>query len=249
MIQFKELLIFMLLSLSTGTFAQSTRQDALYLTNGSIIRGKVLESTEGKFTKIETVGQNVLVFPGDEILKIVFNEELPVNNASAPASPVEVLSNFEFHGGNSSNSGGFNVIPTFHFASGMSTGLGFGFEIFDISLVPVFADIRYYLLKKSRTTPYIYTQAGYAIAMSGGEKNTNDYMRTSYKGGLLAGGGIGIRCNLGTGNALVFGLGYRFQKTTKETVNLNYYGVGQDLTNEKIEKLNRISVSAGFLFN
>ena len=52
------------------SFAQNNYQDVIYLKNGSIIRGVIIEQIPNKTFKIETEERNVFVFEVDEIDKI-----------------------------------------------------------------------------------------------------------------------------------------------------------------------------------
>lgn len=58
-------LVFALITIAT--FGQSNYQDVLYLKNGSIIRGVIIEKIPTKSIKIETADGNVFVYQMDEI--------------------------------------------------------------------------------------------------------------------------------------------------------------------------------------
>ncbi|MBT3423280.1 MAG: hypothetical protein HOB88_13675, partial [Bacteroidetes bacterium] len=64
--------------------AQSDLEDVVYLKNGGLARGKIIEYFPDKHVKIETIGGNVWVFQADEILKIekeetyIFKKKKPV---------------------------------------------------------------------------------------------------------------------------------------------------------------------------
>jgi len=45
-------------------------QDVVYLKNGSIIRGQLLESSPAEVVKIETVGRNLFVFKPEEVERV-----------------------------------------------------------------------------------------------------------------------------------------------------------------------------------
>lgn len=68
----KKNLIFVLFSLITiSSFAQSNNyQDVVYLKNGSIIRGIIIEQVPNQSIKIETPDRNVFVYKMDEIEKM-----------------------------------------------------------------------------------------------------------------------------------------------------------------------------------
>lgn len=60
--------------IATWSFGQSNYQDVIYLKNGSIIRGIIIEQIPNKSIKIETADRNVFVFQMDEIEKIAKEE-------------------------------------------------------------------------------------------------------------------------------------------------------------------------------
>ena len=70
---FLTLILFTLLT--TVTFGQSNYQDVVYLNNGSIIRGVIIEQVPNTSIKIETADKSVFVYQMDEIEK--FTKELP----------------------------------------------------------------------------------------------------------------------------------------------------------------------------
>lgn len=238
------LLVFSLCNLIPGLIqAQEKGQDAVYLKNGSILYGKILEYTEGKEVKIEIIGHNVLVFPVSEVEKTAY--KLMENANYVPQKGIILGSSLSFLGG-SNNSLGFNFSTDYQFANRMSTGLGTGVEFFTYQVLPVYAEFNYSVLK-SRLTPFFYAKAGYSFPLS---KPTEEYWTSpDYKGGILASAGMGIRKDFQNNFSLLFSLGYRYQKLRTVTqYNPWYYGqnIGESMT--RIDHLKRINVSVGFLF-
>lgn len=64
------LTVLLFLLAATVSFGQSNYQDVVYLKNGSIIRGVIIEQIPNKSIKIETIDKSVFVFQLDEIEKI-----------------------------------------------------------------------------------------------------------------------------------------------------------------------------------
>jgi len=56
--------------MTTVSYGQNNYQDVVYLKNGSIIRGVIIEQVPNKSIKIETADRSVFVFQMDEIEKI-----------------------------------------------------------------------------------------------------------------------------------------------------------------------------------
>jgi len=62
------LLLFVLITIDS--FGQGNYQDVVYLKNGSIIRGLIIEQVPNEFIKIETADRNVFVFQIDDVERI-----------------------------------------------------------------------------------------------------------------------------------------------------------------------------------
>ena len=226
-------------------FAQSALNDVVYLRNGSILHGKILESVTGEYTKIEIIGHNILVLPQADIEKVILDELVIESTCSKPAA-VEVFPAVSFYGG-SKNSAGFTILTSYRFPSRLSAGAGMGVDWFSYQVMPMFAEVSYTLLA-GNLSPFIYVRGGYAIPL--GKSPDDQYTNTSYKGGVLAGTGIGLRRNFSNHNAFVFSAGYRYQQLRTVSDYYNpWYGSDYSNSSERIEKFNRIGISIGFLFD
>jgi hypothetical protein len=236
------LIVLCALLMGENVCAQS-REDALYLSDGSILRGKIIENISGVKTTIEIVGHNIIVVPDSLIKMILMNQAIPLKKIESTASPVEMAANVNFYGG-SKNSGGFTFITSYRFPFRLSVGGGLGIEWFDHQQIPFIADIKYCFLKE-RWSPYIYAQGGYSVPLS--QEGEDEW--TEIHGGALAGAGAGMRFNFSRRNALFFSLGYRYQKT--ETI-LNLYPWSSSYPQyetTRYDEYNRLAFSFGFLFN
>lgn len=241
--KFKLAFVSFFILLMAGNAYSQAREDIVYLFNGSILRGKIIENISGVKTTIEIVGRNIIVVPDSTIRMILVNQVIPWTKPENIASPVEMTANVNFYGG-SKNSGGFTFITSYHFPFRLSTGAGIGIEWFDHQQIPFVADVKYFF-QKGWWTPYVYAQAGYAVPLS--EKGDTEW--TQNHGGTLAGIGAGMRINFSRRNALIFSMGYRYQKT--ETVNNPYPWSSYYPQYETIQydEYNRLTFSFGFLFN
>ena len=63
-------LLCLLLVISSFAFAQQNYQDVVYLKNGSIIRGMIVEQVPNKTLTIETMDKSLFVFPIEQVEKI-----------------------------------------------------------------------------------------------------------------------------------------------------------------------------------
>jgi hypothetical protein len=244
------LLVFCL-ALPIFSVAQQNESDALYLINGSIIRGKVLESIPGQGVKIEIVGNNILVIPENEVQKVIMREgTFESNDLACRHSGFEIFPQAHFYGG-SDQSGGFSVSGLYTMPFRLSAGIGTGVEWFNGAKLPLFAIADYKFLKGD-LSPFVYGQAGYAFALENDPDNYYYYGSDQKNyGGILLGAGAGIRKDFSSHAAFTFSVGYRYQKSRMTSeYNIWYDGDPSHMMNtERIEKFNRISISLGFLFN
>jgi hypothetical protein len=62
--------LLMILAISSSVFAQSSYEDVVYLKNGSIVRGLIIEQVPNESVKIQTYDNNIFVFKMEEIMKM-----------------------------------------------------------------------------------------------------------------------------------------------------------------------------------
>jgi hypothetical protein len=237
------LLIFIILAEST---VAQNKEDIIYMHNGSILRGKVTENTPGTQVTIEIAGRNRIVVPDSSVKIILMDQQIPFRDRENNASPVEMAASVSFFGG-SENSAGCSFITSYRFPFRLSTGVGIGNEWFDHQQIPFIADIKYSFLKGS-WSPYVYAQTGYAIPLSTEPEGDNWY-HTEYYGGVLAGAGAGMRFDFSNRNALIFNIGYRYQKTKTVTDNGYWSSSSYQMETITYDEYNRMTFSVGFLFN
>ncbi len=216
--------------------AQVSKEDIIYLKNGSILRGKISDTSQN--IKIKIIGNNEIVIPKNEIANTQYNQTPSYRNKK-----IELYSLISLFGENA----GFNFITTLPLPYRLSLGLGTGVEWFDNAQIPMFIDFRYHMLS-SHISPFIYGNLGYALPMERKAKNEN----FEYKGGILAAAGGGVRFNFTKNNALFFGIGYRYQKS-KAVQEINNYYPGYNSHNPATitnhDEFNRFTFSFGFIYN
>jgi len=222
--------------------AQSA-EDVIYLKNGSILRGNILETDTGVNVRFEIIGRNQLVIPDSAIQLILKNQQNQSTGNETLTSPVELAANVSFYGG-SKNSGGFTFVTSYHFPFRLSAGVGLGTEWFNYQQLPFSADVSYCFFG-GPCSPFLYAKVGYALPLSKKEKE----YEPDYYGGVLAGTGAGLRFNFTKRNALIFSLGYRYQKTKSVITSFPWYSSGQQDETITYTEFNRITFSFGFLFN
>ena len=149
----------LLVFITTFAFAQNKYQDAIYLKNGSIIRGMIMEQVPNKTVKIETANRNVFVYKMDEVKKIVIESQkskvIPpaVNSKSHKGYKGIVETGFGIGvGDNGMGRFNLNMISSYqlnsHFSLGLGTGLRYYFNTGSV-FIPFFADFRGYFMNRS----------------------------------------------------------------------------------------------------
>jgi len=105
----KKYLVLILFALvTTLAFAQRNYQDVVYLKNGTIIRGMIIEQVPNKSLKIETADKNLFVYQIDEIEKFT-KEQISVGNEKAEKLSASELGDKEISGMRFGIIGGFNL--------------------------------------------------------------------------------------------------------------------------------------------
>jgi hypothetical protein len=228
------LLTAIMFCLGLSVSAQNTTQDVVYLKNGGIMRGSIIEMIPEKYVKIEIVGGNIFVFQVGEIEKCiketakkpetVIQQDLN-NSSSLPVKKDSCGVGRGYYGMvefGIGASGGYMSGPlrtNLSFISGyrvnpwFALGGGFGLRSFpgnDV-FMPLFLDLRTNFLNK-RTSPYLSLQTGYAFCLS-----NND------NGGFLISPTLGVSVKLKNRTALNFGLSYETQRSMAYEYYYDYY--------------------------
>lgn len=193
----KILLYIFLATLSINLLAQSNYLDVLYLKNGNIVRGKIVEQEVGKFVKIQLNENNVLLFSNDEIIEIA--KEGVVDQDEPETSEQETESNFPRGYQGIIEIGyiafphdledGFlkaQIINSIRFerlSLGIGAGIRFATGSYFRPYIPVFLDIRTRFVPR-RVSPFIALGCGYTF-------------HPNYEGGLYLSPSLGISFKLG----------------------------------------------------
>ncbi len=167
---------------------QTDYQDVVYLKNGSIIRGMIIEQIPNVSLKIQTSDNSVFAYTIDEIEKITKEKktieeknktELKIFKQSnkkekdtikyelKPFSDILETSLFPYF--NISNIAGFNFFNHYYF--GLGAGISFiGNRIYDfdnsIGYFTFFSDHRIYLTRQHKVTPAIFGDIGYNFGIA-----------------------------------------------------------------------------------
>ncbi len=201
---FTTLLILMVFAASA--IAQSNYEEVVYLKNGSVIRGIIVEFVPGVSLKIKS-GTNVFFYKIEEIEKIT--REIPEKGSGANGAGDY---GFKSKGFGASYEMGFIAFPGdftafsmvlvngYRFSPHFFMGLGIGAELASgFVSVPAYLDFRAYFLK-SRLTPYFDLGLGYNMWSAGG----------GVLHGFMASPAFGVRVALTQKVGMGLNLGYKY---------------------------------------
>lgn len=207
--------------MTSHSIAQTHYQDVVYLKNGSIIRGMIIEQVPNQSIKIETADRSVFFFKLEEIEK--FTRE-PASGRQSPLARGEGgvwspgfirITELGYEGGTGRygiNRFKFNFINSYQFTPHFSAGLGTGFRYYidaDIFALPILTDLRATILK-GPISPYFALGLGYTLDT----KNRFEGM------GFLVSPNIGANFRISERNTVNVGIGYEVQRLSSR---YNYY--------------------------
>lgn len=202
-------IVFMFLYLTTN--AQKYKQDVVYLKNGNIIRGTILEMIPKETVKIETYDGSIFVYKLDEVEKTT-KEEGTIKRAAKDSLSTKQQFNPRGYfiiarvgpsvrSGNSSNPDmAIGFINGLQFNERLSLGLGIEATNYSYNnhkssatITPIFFDMRVYFPVK-RACPMISLQAGYSKVSDTSAQIDPTYFNPGFgNGGLYMAFGIGLR--------------------------------------------------------
>ncbi len=236
------IILLFLFKIQSLLYSQPSKIDAVYLENGSIIRGKILEDSDTSIIRIETLCHNVWVFNKHEISKI--ERQKPGYSINGKPKGYYNLTDIGLIIGSGNNDKniifGIHMINGYKWENHICTGAGLGIEFFEYMIIPTFADLRYQWLNRT-ISPYVLFNAGYAFPL----QDPESYWGTinDAKGGMLWSTGIGTNFRINEHNAVSLGLIYRYQKL--RTI---YTTEWNDEETEILKKYERLSIRIGLVF-
>lgn len=240
-------LIVLCMSLSAAVWAQKDKQDAVYLHNGSMVRGEVIENITDSHVKIQTVDGSVWVFQIDEVKEITSVDRYKAQRKIEPSkSGFYSLTDIGAIAGRSTYGSGvaasLQTVAGYRFNERWSVGAGAGLENYQIGLAPIFAEGRCYLLKRN-FSPFLALQGGYAFPINNYKNHLGEW---THKGGITANASVGIRNYLSNNVALVISTGFRHQQSATTTTYW-WFNEGDSATTKYI--YNRVVFRIGILFH
>lgn len=232
------LLLFALIT--TVSVGQSNYQDVVYLKNGSIIRGVIIEQVPNKSIKIKTADENVFVYQIDEIEKLTKEPYKGKSSSSFNNTGLKTgykgIAELAYQIGTGDYGmdrlklniiNGYQINP--YFSLGFGTGLRYYFDA-EAALIPFFADFRANFINY-KISPYLSLGVGYSFDA------TNDFDGV----GFLLNPTVGASFKVSDKSAINVGLGYEIQK-----IDFYYYDGYYDYSSS--ENSGAISINVGISF-
>jgi hypothetical protein len=241
---YSAILFFFILCVPDGA-GQKVEVDVVYLKNGGIYRGNLLDTGEKRPVKIQTLCWNTLIFDAgdvDHIDREMVN--LGGRNKFFPSSgyfnrtDMGVL----IGSGNNEKNAIFSaqMVNGYQLNSRFYPGLGLGVEFYEQAVVPVFADLSYHL-GRNVLSPFVRGSLGYSFPVEDPPEAWGVVAKNH--GGYMYAVGLGTFIRLNGQNSLSIALVYRFQSLKSV--------IAQDWTDEVLnldKQYNRMAFRIGFVF-
>ncbi|GAB4424197.1 MAG: hypothetical protein OHK0039_41200 [Bacteroidia bacterium] len=218
------LLSLCLLVAQAGLYAQTdAAEDVLYLHDGSVIRGEIVEQRVGEWVRIRIADGTVFTFRTSQIRVITrealqYKIRLTYDKAYLPIryrrpGPYLILTTGM---GFNERSTGTGATSTLHLRGGyyfhrrLQLGVGSGLDPYERGLViPFYAEAMADLWQRKRT-PHAFVQAGYGWGAVG------DWQTQVFRGGIMLHSGLGVRIHTHSHHQVLFTLSYKMQQTYEE---------------------------------
>ena len=238
----KHLLTLTLLTIMLLNLPAQKVKDALYLRNGSIIYGKLMEISDNQY-RIETSDGSKFVFKADEVEKFV--KEVPgFESRKVTGYGFSLEAGLLAGSQSTSYSAPFSFSFTGSYTANTSNifALGSGVEFLGVPFTPVFFEYKH-LMRETRVTPFIFLRTGGLLHL-GSDKDTYEpyqYEKRDYKGGFSLTAGTGVSWGK-DGFEPYISFAYRYAKTSYRQYSYN----NQDAKFENI--FNRLEIKFGITF-
>lgn len=183
--------------------AQTETEDVIYLKDGGILRGDILEIRGNEIIKIETAGRNVFVVQMSEVDRII-EEPIAVGRYYKISGYIN-QTGFDLLSGDDTITPQFYTMNGYRFNPRFAAGIGIGYIPYrdPLNLIPVYLDLSLNLLK-ANVTSFLFVKAGYAFSSHADVRVPIE----NHHGGWLLNPGIGIHFNLRGGFRWYLNAGY-----------------------------------------
>jgi hypothetical protein len=234
-------LIIALIFISLQLPAQK-QKDVLYLKNGSIIYGKLVEITESQY-KIRTSDGSLFIYNTSEVDKFARESEVFEGRKdegfgiALEAGFLVGAQNTDYHMPFS-----FNILANYTIDTKNILSAGTGVEFIGVAFTPLFIEYKY-LLYARKATPFFFARSGGLLHFGTNEDPTdyNPFNQREYKGGFSGAVGTGISWS-GDWTETYLSFAYRYAKTSYKQMNYNNLDATYNNT------YNRLEIKLGFKF-
>jgi hypothetical protein len=235
-------LIIALIFISLQLSAQK-QKDALYLKNGSIIYGKLIEISENQY-KIKTSDGSLFNYAASDVDKFAI-ESVGFEGRKKEGAGVALEAGLLVGAQNTDYRApfSFDFLINYTYDTRNIFSAGSGVEFLGVPFTPLFVEYKY-LIYDRKSTPFLFARGGGLLHIGAGEVTTdiyNQYSKTDYKGGFSGTLGTGISwANDGIEPYLSFA--YRYATTSYKQKSYN----NLDATFKST--YNRLEIKFGFKF-
>lgn len=236
--------LIMLVSFSTYSMAQNSYTEVVYLKNGSIIRGVVVEQVPNVSLKIKTADGSIFAYPMAEVVKITKEENTAVNSYRFKKQAKNGLRGYKgfvdtgyLFDVSDYNTNKFEVSTShgYQFNNYFFVGGGLALDYYndlELAAVPIFANFRANFIN-NKVTPFGDVKVGYTA----GDIE-----------GAYASFAVGVRVALVKKMALNFRLEYVVQGWDYEGRDFYYGSSNSYYYYDDSMTLNNIGLKVGFEF-
>lgn len=233
--------IFFLATINGVLLAQTT--DMVYLNNGSIINGKLVEQNDNSF-KIETCCGSLFVYDKSEVLKI---------EVGAGSMPLQIKSKGYFNYTSMGLLAGsemddkrsiFSVLMEHHYQvnSNLSVGGVMGVEFYNESAAPLGGVLKVVLPLKGKSSFFAGFSGGHLMPLE--DAKSTDYEEISdTKGGPFVNTELGLIIPSNSNTNMFVALGYRYNELNYVREDWYYGDVERKVT------YNRLSLKLGVMLH
>ena len=219
------------------TFGQKSRYVGVFLKNGSIVKGTLLE--EQPVVRLEIFDKSILTFQTDEVEKIENEKYINPNIHYKEKGFVHYTELGPLAMSNRASNGvttsafSFQTTNGYKFNQWLYTGLGLGADLYAVqTFVPVVLSIRGDLLRTGDKLPFYFIEGGHGF-----NATSNDVDSVRFGGGPTMAAGIGLKILFSNNTGFTISAGYRFQRSSVQQTGI-----------ETKEDFNRLTLRAGFSF-
>lgn len=238
----KIIILFITLMLISLQLSAQKSLDTLYLKNGSVIYGKIRNSTENNF-RIQTPDGLLFNFSKDEVDRFIAKAASITKHERPAGWGFSMQSGLNFGSGKESFFMLFSVTPMVSYTlNPISTiSAGTGLESYEEIMLPLFLEYKVNFFEKN-VTPFLYVKGGGLFFLSAAEES--DYYETGKRNGWTFGTGLGYSWPMANFESFLQ-IGYRHAYTYRVTI--DKYG---SYPVKYIDKdiFNRFEITWGFKF-